>query len=241
MSHLRSLGVAALLSASLWSAPAQAAVVNQVQADFGVITALPYARHFGTTFTDDGIGGHTTVSSSGATVTTGGIDGSVVTRPLGNESGTARFNFYDDHLFTTGDSAGVLTAAALSIGFEGQGIENLQVRLYELGGDGLTTGTPESEVTHGWLSASAQDGAVLNLTSFRSPVTLKAATTYTLEVRGLVLGPTASYGGNLSISAVPELSSWVMVAIGLSLIGIRSAHRGRALRASHRADDVTPG
>ena len=46
----------ALAAASLFSSLAQAQVVNQVQADFGVISPLPYSREFGTTFVRDAVG-----------------------------------------------------------------------------------------------------------------------------------------------------------------------------------------
>jgi len=205
----------ALAAASLFSSLAQAQVVNQVQADFGVISPLPYSREFGTTFVRDAVGGYLTTATSRGTTTTGSIDGSVVSRPLVSQPGSANFNFYDDLLFTMPATDGSLTASAVSVSFLNVlGIDNLQARLY-----GLSTGAVSGGATYAWASTTPLGGSTLSLTTFGAPVALLAGATYALEVRGLVYGPTASYGGNVNVSAVPESGSLSLALAGLLVAG----------------------
>lgn len=202
-------------AALLGSAFVQAAVVNQVQANFGVVSPLPYSRHFGTTFQQAANGGYTTVASSAGTVTYGQIDGSVLNAPLVSLPGSANFNFYDDHLFTMPGTDGTLTASAISVSFGNVlGIDHLQARLYEVPAAGLSTG-PVIGASYAWLTVQPLSGGVLNATFFEPPVSLMSGKQYALEVRGLVHGPTASYGGNVNIAAVPESD-----ALGLALAGL---------------------
>ena len=210
----------ALAAASLFSSLAQAQVVNQVQADFGVISPLPYSREFGTTFVRDAVGGYLTTATSRGTTTTGSIDGSVVSRPLVSQPGSANFNFYDDLLFTMPATDGSLTASAVSVSFLNVlGIDNLQARLYRVGSDGLSTGAVSGGATYAWASTTPLGGSTLSLTTFGAPVALLAGATYALEVRGLVYGPTASYGGNVNVSAVPESGSLSLALAGLLVAG----------------------
>lgn len=211
-----SLSVATLASAN---------VVNQQQADFGVVSPLPYSRHFGDTFTAIvGSAGYTTVASSDGTVTYGSIDGSVINRPLVTVPGTANFNFYDDYVFTMPGEGGQLTASAVSVSFAQMfGIQNLQARLYAVT-DNLTVGAPAG-VVYAWTSLTDLTGATLSVSAFNAPVSLQAGTKYALEIRGLVFGQTASYGGNVNISPVPEIDALSLALAGLGAIGVMASRR----------------
>jgi len=99
------------------------------------------------------------------------------------------------------------------------GIDNLQARLYRVGSDGLSTGAVSGGATYAWASTTPLGGSTLSLTTFGAPVALLAGATYALEVRGLVYGPTASYGGNVNVSAVPESGSLSLALAGLLVAG----------------------
>lgn len=227
------IALAALAIFSVTAASqAAAAVVNVVQADFGVISPLPYSRSFGNTFTSIlGTAGYTTSAASsrnGSTITnTGSIDGSVVTRNLGPQfpGATANFNFYDDYVFTMPGEPGQLTASAVSVSFGSYlGISNLQARFYAVT-DALTTGTPNTPVSYAWRSVTDLGGNALNVTSFNNSLTLTQGVQYALEIRGLVFGPTASYGGNVNIAPVPEPEGLALVLAGLGAMGLVASRR----------------
>ncbi len=221
----------AITSAAI-STQASANVVNVVQADFGVISPLPYSRSFGDTFSGiAGTAGYTTSASSsrdGSTITnTGSIDGSVVTRPLGPQfpGASASFNFYDDYVFTMPGEAGQLTASAVSVSFGSfLGVSNLQARFYAVT-DALTTGTPNTAVSYAWISVTDLNGASVGVTTFSNPLPLTAGVQYALEIRGLVFGPTASYGGNVNITPVPEADSFALALAGLTVAGWVASRR----------------
>lgn len=218
------LAALAIFSATATSFAA-AAVVNVEQADFGVISPLPYSRSFGNSFTSIvGTAGYNTYASSshitGTINTTGSIDGSVVT------SAGQNYNFYDDYVFTMPGDAGLLTASAVSVSFGSlQGINNLQVRFYEAT-NGYSTTNPGVPVFVGWQSVTPLGGGTsLNVSTFMNPLSLNAGVEYALEVRGLVVGPTASYGGNVNITPVPEPEGLALVLAGLGAMGLVASRR----------------
>ncbi len=227
------IALAALAIASIAiSTQASANVVNVIQADFGVISPLPYSRSFGDTFTGiAGTAGYTTSASSsrdGSTITnTGSIDGSVVSRNLGPQfpGASADFNFYDDYVFTMPGEAGQLTASAVSVNFGAfLGIHNLQARFYAVT-DALTTGTPNTAVSYAWVSVTDLNGASVGVTAFSAPLMLTDGVQYALEIRGLAYGPTASYGGNVNISPVPESDGLALALAGLTVAGWVASRR----------------
>lgn len=221
----------AIVSATI-SSQAAANVVNVTQADFGVISPLPYSRSFGDTFTSiAGTAGYTTSASSSrdnSTLTnTGSIDGSVITRGLGPQfpGASADFNFYDDYVFTMPGENGHLTASAVSVNFGSfLGISNLQARFYAVT-DSLTTGTPSTTVSYAWVSVTDLNGASVGVTAFSNPIALTAGVQYALEIRGLAYGPTASYGGNVNISPVPEGDGVSLALAGLTVAGWLASRR----------------
>lgn len=225
------IALAALAIASL-SSHAFADVANVIQADFGVISPLPYSRSFGDTFTSiAGTAGYTTSASSSrdnSTITrTGSIDGSVITRSLGPQfpGTTGSFNFYDDYVFTMPGEDGHLTASAVSVNFGNfLGISNLQARFYATT-NGLTTGAPTTTVSYAWISVTDLNGASVGVTAFSNPIALTAGVQYALEVRGLAYGPTASYGGNVNISPVPEADGVSLALAGLTVAGWLASRR----------------
>ena len=218
------LAALALCSAT---AASQAAVVNVTQANFGVISPLPYSRSFGDSFTAiTNTAGYTTYASSshitGTVNTTGSIDGSVVT------SAGVNYNFYDDYVFTMPGESGLLTAlaSAVSVSFGTlQNISNLQVRFYETT-NGLSTSNPGVPVFVGWQSViSLGGGSALNVSTFNNPLSLSAGVQYALEVRGLVSGPTASYSGNLNVTPVPEPEGLALALAALGAVGLVASRR----------------
>ncbi|TDP81674.1 hypothetical protein EV672_107105 [Aquabacterium commune] len=221
----------AIVSATV-STQASANVINVVQADFGVISPLPYSRSFGDTFTSiAGTAGYTTSAASsrdGSTITnTGSIDGSVITRSLGPQfpGATANFNFYDDYVFTMPGEDAHLTASAVSVNFNNLlGINNLQARFYAVT-DALTTGTPNTTLAYAWTTVTPLNGVTLNVTAFDTPLPLTAGVQYALEIRGLVYGPTASYGGNVNITPVPEADGLALALAGLTVAGWVASRR----------------
>jgi len=215
----RILQIAAISLVAIGTQAAMA-VSNDLQADYGTV-ALPFSQGFSNTFTS--LGGGNFVDQHGFTVS----DSTAITAPVGPTApGTfATYNFYDDFEFTLpSTSSGSLTASAVSISFANVfGISNLQARLYPVT-TGLTTGVPASLVT-GWSLPTNAGGTTVTVSTFASPINLTAGTTYTLEIRGDVFGPTGSYGGNLNISAVPEAESWALAVVGLGLLGAVASRR----------------
>ncbi len=220
---VRTFPLALAVAAALCCSAAIAAPSNVIQANYGVV-ALPISQGFSNAFT---------ATSGGSYADAAGhvIDGSTITAAFSQSapSVTGVFNFYDDFVFTLPVSTGgSLTASAVSVSFQNLiGIDNLQVRLYPVVAGALTTGAPSSLVS-GWSSPLNAGGSTLTVSTFTTPVTVAAGTTYTLEVRGDVFGPTGSYGGNLNISPVPESEGWALAMMGLGLAGLT----GRRLRAS---------
>ncbi len=205
------------------SAMATAGVSNVIQANFGVISPLPYSRSFGDTFTAITSGGYSTSASSshnGSTITnTGFINGSTIT------SAGVNYNFYDDYVFSMPGQSGELTASAVSVSFGSLlGINNLQVRFYETT-NGLSTGNPGVPVFVGWQSVTSVGGSALNVSTFSNPLPLSAGMQYTLEIRGEVFGPTASYGGNLNVTPVPEADGFALALAGLGVAGWVASRR----------------
>ena len=194
------------------------AVVNDVQPGFGTV-ALPFSQGFSNSFS--GIGGGNYVDQHGYTIS----NSTAEIKPIVSTPGTAVFNFYDDYLFTMpASSDGALTASAVSVSFASLfGISNLQVRLYPVVGP-LTTGAPASLVS-GWSLPTSNGNTTVTVSTFADPVTLSAGTTYTLEIRGDVVGATGSYGGNLNISAVPEAEGWILAMLGISVLGFVARQR----------------
>jgi len=236
MTHTRiALAAWAIASATI-SSQAAANVVNVMQADFGVISPLPYSRSFGDTFTSiAGTAGYATSASSSrdnATITnTGSIDGSVINRALGPQfpGATANFNFYDDYVFTMPGETGHLTASAVSVNFGSLlGIRSLQARLYAIPSEGLTTGALLGTAVYAWTTVTDLSGASVAVTAFNTPITLTDGVRYALEIRGLAFGPQASYGGNLNVSPVPEADGLALALAGLGVAGWMASRRRMA-------------
>lgn len=203
----------ALVAAALSSGSAFA-VTNDLQANYGTIT-VPYSQGFSNTFTS--LGGGNFLDQTGHTIS----DSTAVTQNIVSAPGTAVFNFYDDFLFTMPTSAaGSLTASAVSVSFGSLfGINNLQARMYEVT-SGLTTSSAGSSLITAWSVPTSVGGNTITVSTFASPITLLAGSTYALEIRGDVIGATGSYGGNLNISAVPEADGWALATMGLALVGL---------------------
>jgi hypothetical protein len=218
---IHSTKLALIAAAALCCSAAFAAPNNVVQADFGVVS-LPLTQGFSNSFTSTSGGGF--VDATGDV-----IDGSTLTAPFkaSEPAVTGVFNFYDDFTFTLPETtSGTLTASAVSVSLLNIfGINNLQVRLYPVVAGTLTTGSPASVVS-GWSTPLSAGASTLTVSTFANPITVAAGKTYTLEVRGDIVGGSGSYGGNLNISPVPEADGWALAMMGMGLLSV-AARRAR--------------
>jgi len=120
------------------------------------------------------------------------------------------YNFRDRWNFTLGDNAN-LTSLVASFSFAGTfGIDNIQVNLLNAAG----------VVALGWQNVS-MNGPFTTTVSV-TPVSGLTAGDYTLQVRGLLLNPPASYSGNLIAAApavVPVPAALPLLLLGLGALG----------------------
>ncbi len=126
------------------------------------------------------------------------------------------YNFRDRWNFTLGDSAN-LTSLVAAFSFNGTfGINNIQVNLLNAAG----------VVALGWQNVNMA-GPFTSTVSV-TPVTGLTAGDYTLQVRGLLLNPPASYAGTLIASAptvVPLPAALPMLLLGLGALGAAARKR----------------
>lgn len=226
----------ALLGLALASSQTAFALSNDLQTAYSTIT-LPFSQAIGDTFNTFNTFNTFSVDTQGNVVykdSTNHLvgDSTGEYRNVGPTSpGTQAFyDFYDDFVFTMPGTNGSLTASAVSVSFQNIfGINNLQARLYDLTGSALTTGSPTNGAVYAWSSSMNVGGSTLTVSTFNAPIYLQSGHAYTLEIRGDVFGPTASYSGNINIQddtpAVPENESWALAFIGLALIGMQTWRR----------------
>lgn len=204
-----------IVAVAALGAHAAFAVTNNVQANYGTV-ALPFTHSIGDTFTSDGTGNFIDQLGNAVSSTT-------ISKPIVSAPGNADYNYYDDFEFTMPSSSGTLTSDAISVSFASViGINNLQVRLYPLGS--LTVNGAPGLVS-AWSQVVTTGPTTVTISTFASPVSLTAGTTYTLEVRGDILPSGGSYGGALNITAVPEPASALLVLVGLGAVGLVSRRR----------------
>lgn len=132
--------------------------------------------------------------------------------------------FYDTYTFTVPAAGFNSFTASLDLG-DLLSISNLSSRLY--------TGTPVAAGTvfgsnpsllKPWSSAQSNATDVASGSGLFNMISVPAlaAGTYTLEVRGQVVGTAGgAYAGVLNVAAVPEPSAYLMLGLGLGLMALR--------------------
>lgn len=142
--------------------------------------------------------------------------------------GSTGFGFYDDFIFTIANaSADAITS---TIDFANVlGINNLQVRLYNLAGNPNppVLGMPNGGVIEGWSQTFNLAPGTNQIVNVLGPKSLTAGS-YVLEVRGNVTGSSGgSYSGVLNLAPVPLPAALPLLLSGVALLG-GAARRGRS-------------
>ena len=126
------------------------------------------------------------------------------------------FSFYDDYVFTVPDST--VDAASFVLNEGGTfTINNLQMRLYTLAGNGTAPvlGDAPAGLVAGWSNAISSNGATSNLAE-----TGLSGGTYVLQVRGDVTGSAGgSYAGLIDLQPVPLPAGLPLLLSGIGLLG----------------------
>lgn len=160
------------------------------------------------------------------------VDAGIVSSAGGNSFAQAA-TFYDRYLFSVPEASYSSFTASLDLG-NFFAIQGLQARLYS--GTPVAPGTPVASgggtMLQVWSSAQNNPGSTVAVgTGAFNMINLStlAAGSYTLEVRGQVTGTAGgSYAGVVNVAAaVPEPETYLMLALGLCLVGLR-------IRQQHR-------
>lgn len=133
------------------------------------------------------------------------------------------YNFFDTWTFTLAGDAnvgGFVGSLNLvdAFGVTTSGIDNLQLRLR--GPDG-------NLVSWTTVSTSTSMGPVVQVFSIAMPAPL-AGGSYSLEVRGTLVGPSSAYAGTLNAVApapVPVPAALPLLALGLAGLGVTAVRR----------------
>ena len=136
------------------------------------------------------------------------------------------FGFYDDFLFSVGQSTIDTVATTISLA-PNAGIDNLQVRLYSIVGNSMlpVTGTPAGGALEGWTQQINFSPGQTISSSWLNSVNLDPGT-YVLEVRGNVVGTGGgSYSGVLNLTPVPLPPPLSLLLSGLAVLGSRLRRR----------------
>ncbi|MGZ3238411.1 MAG: FxDxF family PEP-CTERM protein [Burkholderiaceae bacterium] len=123
--------------------------------------------------------------------------------------------FYDDYTFTLSPAASLDSiTASIDLGAF-FGINNISARLYQGSGPFSPGTTP---LMQAWSTPFNAAPGVTGSTTVISLPTL-AADTYTLEIRGDVVGfAGGSYSGSMNVAPVPEPEMYAMLLAGLGLL-----------------------
>lgn len=132
-----------------------------------------------------------------------------------NTSLTSGGYFFTDYLIDITPGTAESVSTTLSNPLAG-GVTGLNERIYQVPSTGNTflgTAAVPSGLIQAWSTNSAVPGASI---SYVAPVDLTAPGLYVVEIRGTTAG---SFGGTLSITAVPEASTSILLVAGLLLLG----------------------
>ncbi len=132
--------------------------------------------------------------------------------------------FYDDFTFTVSPEASLSSiTASINLGAF-FGINNISARLYQGSGPFSGASTP---LMQAWSAPFSAGGGLTGSTTVISVPSL-AANTYTLEIRGDVVGSAGgSYSGVLNLAPVPEPETYGMMLVGLGLVGFAARRKSK--------------
>lgn len=186
----------------LGACAAQAANVASKQVNLGALGTPASASSFGNSFS----------VASGLVSSVGGT------------SFATADTFYDTYTFTVPTAGFSSFTASLDLG-DLLAISNLSSRLYlgtPVAAGTVFNGSPSLLKPWSAAQSNATDVAAGNGLLNMISVPSLAAGTYTLEVRGQVVGTSGgAYAGVLNVAAVPEPSSYALLGLGLGLMALR--------------------
>ena len=130
--------------------------------------------------------------------------------------------FYDDYTFTLSPAASFSSiTASINLG-SFLGIDNISARLFQGSGPFSGSATP---LMQAWSTPFSAAPGITGSTTVVYLSTL-AADTYTLEIRGNVVGTNGgTYSGSLNVAAIPEPEIFAMLLAGLGLVGLFSRRK----------------
>ncbi len=136
--------------------------------------------------------------------------------------------YYTDYLISVAPSSADVAVITLN---NPTGVSGLSERIYSTSGAGdflgdnkPTASTLGDTLVQSWDATLIPGGSAYVATTPTGGVTLGAGL-YVLEIRGTSQG---NFGGVISLSAVPEVSTLGMVLAGMSIVGLVVARRRRA-------------
>ncbi|WP_075258941.1 FxDxF family PEP-CTERM protein [Herbaspirillum camelliae] len=139
-------------------------------------------------------------------------------------AGTTGKSFLENFTFSY-SSPFTVSSAVISIALDG--ISRLNLNSLTLSGNGGTWTGVKTTVGSAQVFTLRTDGL--------------SSGNYTLSVGGLVTGATGgSFGGNISIAAVPEASTVAMMLGGLALVGFAAYRRRRTEGNAQSQDRLMP-
>ena len=160
-----------------------------------------------------------------ATTTNLGPQASPASLFYGNTFSAPLTQFYDDFMFSIPTVSVDSITSTINLG-SFLGINNLQARLYS--GTTIYTGAVPGGVLQAWsTSIPISMGGLSGTLAVINPITLGTGN-YILEVRGDAVGTAGgSYSGVLNIAPVPETGEWLLLLVGLGLIGFIATRSSR--------------
>jgi hypothetical protein len=181
-----------------------------MQAAHADVIALSYTA---TASGTNGSGANTLLAVPGSH-TFGNTQTSLVT-PVYTTSGGSSFEFYDDYVFSIGGATANVLTSSINLG-NFLGLDNFQVRLYELAGN---TPLPAFATPAGgtliqvWSTPINYSPGMTGLLSVIPEHTLNSGT-YVLEIRGNVSGISGgSYAGVMNLAPVPlPAAAWLLLS-----------------------------
>jgi hypothetical protein len=147
--------------------------------------------------------------------------------------GSTGFGFYDDFIFTIANASADAITSRIDFSTV-LGINNLQVRLYNLAGNANppVLGMPTGGVIEGWSQTFNLAPGTNQIVNVLGPKSLNAGS-YVLEVRGNVTGSAGgSYSGSLNLVPAPLPAALPLLLSGLALLGGAARRSARQTAAS---------